>query len=506
MTNRVLAPQRPWRRALEPTIPGAAVWLRGLLEREALPTLIIALWLGLLGLAMPQLIVSDTWLSLVDGRFIAQHGLPHVDTLAFWSHGRSWVDQQWGAHLAFYAAVTHGGLIAVLILSIASIGVALTVIAVTTRLLGASRRSAAIGVALPLIGAPWGAQVRTQTLILPLFAALYAFLALDSRSPGRRVLLVLPLLVVWANLHGSVALGAGLVALYGLGLARRRDSRGRAAFLVLGAPLTLFASPYGLDLVGYYRLMLFHPPLAKYVVEWQPPAIEAVTVVFFASAFAAAVLWGAHRRAATPFERWALPLLLVAALTAVRNGLWFELALAVTLPRLLDAAWPSNIELNAAVRRVNLVIGSAAVSGLVMLFAVQAVRGSAWLDKTHPANAAAVVAAAAGRDGIVLSDDLDADWLLWQEPSLAGRVAYDVRFELLDSHELHELDALATPSRSVWARCGSIARVVTFPSRRYSRLIHTEGVLVPGARTILSSKDFVVVTQPAASVDRCRRL
>ena len=506
MTNRVLAPQRPWRRALEPSIPGALVWARGLLEREALPILIIALWLGLLGVAMPQLIVSDTWLTLVDGRFVAQHGLPHVDTLAFWSHGRTWVDQQWGAQLMFYAAVTHGGLIAVLILSIVAIGAALTVIAITTRLLGASQRSAAIGAALPLIGAPWGAQVRTQTLILPLFAALYALLALDSRRPGRRVLLVLPLLVVWANLHGSVALGAGLVALYGLGLARRKESRGRAAILVLGAPLSLLASPYGLDLVRYYRLMLFHPPLANYVVEWQPPAIEAVTVVFFASAFAAAALWGGHRKALTPFERWALPLLLVAALTAVRNGLWFELALAVTFPRLLDAVWPSRIQLNAAVRRVNLVLASAAVTGVIALLAVQAARGSAWLDRIHPPNAAAAVAAAAGPDGVVLADDLNADWLLWQQPSLAGRIAYDVRFELLDAHELHELDALETPSHSIWARCGSIARVVTFPSRRYARRMRSEKVLARGSRTIVNGKQFVAVSQPAAAASRCRRL
>ena len=67
-------------------------------------------------------------------------------------------------------------------------------------------------------------------------------------------------------------------------------------------------------------------------------------MLFFASALVAAGLWGAHRRTLTRFERWALPLLLVAAFAALRNGVWFELAAAVSLPRLLDAARPPRLE------------------------------------------------------------------------------------------------------------------------------------------------------------------
>ena len=84
MTNRVLAPERPF----VPSVPGTILWLRGLLECEALPIAIVALWLGLLGFSLPLLVVEDSWLSFVDGRLIAQHGLPHVDTLTFWSLGR----------------------------------------------------------------------------------------------------------------------------------------------------------------------------------------------------------------------------------------------------------------------------------------------------------------------------------------------------------------------------------------------------------------------------------
>ena len=39
----------------------------------------------------------------------------------------------------------------------------------------------------------------------------------------------------------------------------------------------------------------------------------------------------------------------------------------------------------------------------------------------------------------VLSDDRYSDWLLWEHPELIGRIAYDVRFELLDRAALERL-------------------------------------------------------------------
>ena len=88
-----------------------------------------------------------------------------------------------------------------------------------------------------------GVAARAQTLALPLAVAVLWLLAEDTRIPPRRVLFVLPLLVCGRSLHGSVLLGAGLVAAAGVLAAVRR--RPLAAVLLLG-PLTALASPYGL--------------------------------------------------------------------------------------------------------------------------------------------------------------------------------------------------------------------------------------------------------------------
>src|SRR5207245_4943750 len=128
-----------------------------------------------------------TWFSLVGGRYVAQHGLPHHDSLAFWTLGRPWINQQWGGQLALFEAAAHGGVRAALLLGVACIGAALILVGAATRRRGASARRAALGVAVPLLGAPWFAQVRSQSLALPLFVVLYALLATDSRHPTRRV-------------------------------------------------------------------------------------------------------------------------------------------------------------------------------------------------------------------------------------------------------------------------------------------------------------------------------
>jgi hypothetical protein len=479
--------------------------LRVLLEREALPIVVVAMWAAALVAVMPLMLVQDSWLSFVDGRLIARDWLPHTDTLTLWTLGRHWIDQQWAAHLLLYELVEHGGLEAAIGFGVACVVGALIAIAVAARRLGASPRSTALALMLPVLAAPWLVQLRSQSLALIPFVLVYVLLAFDARKPGRRVLWVLPILVLWANLHGSAALGAGLVVVYGVALARRRGGLRRGLLLVVAAPPCLLASPYGLALIPYYQLMLLHPPLASVVSEWKPPTVSAVTAIFFASAFGLAALWGAHRRVLTSFERWALPLLLVFALSAVRNTVWFELAAAVALPRLIDAAWHPSTELTPTLRRVNLLLASSALGAVLLVCVVEFSKSPAWFDRDSPPEAAAAVAVAAGATGTVVADDEHADWLLWLQPSLTGRVAYDVRFELFNGRELQKIELLHHGSHPIWRSCASEARVVTFDGPKDEEAARREQLLAHGSRTLFHSPSFIAVLQPTGpSTAHCR--
>ena len=413
--------------------------LRRFLEEECFVVLVLAASLALVACVLPVLLTQDTWVALVDGRYIAQHGLPRVDDMAVMTHGARWVDQQWLAHLALYELVRIGGLRLALGVGLGLLFLALGLAAWFARRAGASARSVALVTLVPLCIAPWLLQLRTQTLALPLFVAVYGLLAADSRRTSARVWLVLPLLVLWANLHGSVVLGAALVAGHGLLLCRRQRLRGLA--LACAAPVTLVATPYAFGAAEYYRRTLVGSPLRKYVSEWRPATLGAGTALFFLAALAIVFALGRHGKALSVFERIALPLLLVATLAAMRNGTWFALAVGLSGPLLVDAAWAPPRALPDAARHINVRLAASCAVVAAAVVAASLARPASSFQAGWPAAGARAVAAAAGPHGLVLADDVHSDWLLWEEPQLEGRLAYDVRFELLAPSQLARLSA-----------------------------------------------------------------
>jgi len=168
-------------------------------------------------------LIGDTWLLLVGGREVAQHGLPHHDTLFLWTHGRSWIDQQWLAQLLYYKAYVLGGVRLVLIANTFFVVAAAAIAFAFARVRGASPRAIfLIAVLLPLMS-PWALQVRAQAPAELLFAATFALLTLRSALTWTRVGLVIALLVIWASVHGTVVMGAGLATLCGSSPQRRQE-------------------------------------------------------------------------------------------------------------------------------------------------------------------------------------------------------------------------------------------------------------------------------------------
>jgi hypothetical protein len=384
-------------------------------------------------LALPQELVQDTWLTLVSGREVVEHGLPHRDALFAWTAGRPWVDQQWLAQVLLYGLDRVGGMRVV-----AAANVVLLVTTAAVALAVARRRASAravFAVALVcLLVAPWGLQLRAQSFAELLFVLVLALLVDEKPPAGRRLAVLAALLVVWANVHGTVVLGAALVALRGVTLLGERRRLGLA--LVLGAPLCAFASPYGTSLAGYYHRLLYNPLLPHFLNEWRTSAPSRATAPFYLALALAAWLLVRHGRRLALFDRLALLLLGAAGIWAIRSIVWFALAAVVLLPAALDGALERSRVLTS--RRASLLastLGPSAALLAVVLFA----RPTAWLLAPWPSAAAERAAAAAGAHGLVLADERHADWLLWKHPELRGRIAYDVRFELFRDADFQRL-------------------------------------------------------------------
>jgi hypothetical protein len=468
-------PFRPGRPTAGATLPLARIGR--FLERECLAIVVFAALAAFVGVAVSSFVVQDTWLAFVDGRWIAQHGLPHVDELTVMTHGARWVDQQWLAQLGLYGLMRAGGFALVAAAASVCVTSSLLLCSIAARQAGASARSVALLLPVPLVVAPWLLQVRTQTLALPLFAALYALLVADSRRPSHRVYLVLPLLVLWANLHGSVALGVVLVAAHGVLHRRRR-------LLALLALPTICASPYGFSLVHYYHWMLLGSPLRNYIEEWKPTTFSAITVAFFVSAFALAFALGRTWRALSRFERVALPLLALAGFASMRNTTWFAFGVLASAPLLVDATWPTA----TGPRRLNRITSVVAIVVAVPVVATGLLRAPGTVASRWPSAGAQAVASAAGTRGLVLADDAHADWLLWNQPTLVGRVGYDVRFELFSGTRLASLYAFRTDGAH--REIASPYRVLTFPSAAAAK------PWLEGGRIVYRTSGFVVVSRP----------
>ena len=255
-----------------------------MLETSPFPILLVSLVGVLLLTALaPSLVVGDTWLTLMAGREVIDHGLPEVERITVLGDGATWTDQQWLAQVIVYAAHELAGLRAVVLLAVALVLVALGLALGTARTNGASARSTFLLGALATVAGPWGWTIRAQTLALPLFAATVWLLTDASRRGARpRTLLVLPLLVLWANVHGSVVLGALLAIAFGATeIARTRRVTWIPASLVVTSPLCVLASPYGTDLVAYYDLMLVEAPFADILREWQWSSPSGTTALFW---------------------------------------------------------------------------------------------------------------------------------------------------------------------------------------------------------------------------------
>jgi hypothetical protein len=426
------------------------------LDTEGLPLMLLAFYAALLASLAPLQLVQDSWLTLVSGREVASHGIPQHETLTVLAQGAHWVDQQWLAQLVFYELAQLGGLrLAVLlhlVLLVGAFGLGLA----AARWRGATATAVFwIGLACVFL-APWGWQLRAQSFAYPLFVGTLWLLIADSRAPSRRVLLVLPLLALWGNLHGSVVLGAALVALRGATILWERW-RGRTsphwatrALLLAAAPLAVLVSPYGVQLVGYYHRMLGSPLLSKFVQEWGATTPQKAWL-FYGVALGTVWLLGRAGKALTPFERLALLASVGAALTAIRHVVWFELTAVVLLPVLLGA-WKGSIREPAAPSgSLTRWTGRISAAALVVTAVALLAPSSSRYESRVPAGASAAIARETADAGTrVFASETLADWLLWTRPSLRGRVAYDVRFEILTRLQLERLVAYHRRSGSEW--------------------------------------------------------
>jgi hypothetical protein len=461
---------------------------------------------ALVGIAkMPENLNQDGWLALVGGRYVAGHGIPSTDSLTAMTHGVRWIDQQWLAQLVLYRIEQVGGLFLYGAVYVAVAAAAFGMAIAAARSLGGTERT--ILWALP--GAAFfiwagSAEIRTQGLALPLFVAVLWLLARDVRAPTRRVYLVFPLLILWANLHGSVTAGVGLALLYGLTmlLGDLRDGgpraiQGRTLLFLLAPVLCLLATPYGVTIVGYYRETLLNPTFSKVITEWRPiSSFMILAAPFYALAFATVWLLGRSGRRTPAFDHFALILLSIAAVFGVRNVVWFGLAVAVLLPACIGNVITERAVAPPRRRRINLTLAGTSLGLVAVVLAWAAVKPASWFERDYSVRVLSTVNSILKQQpgARIFADVRFGDWLLWHNPSLAGKIAYDTRFELLTDQQILAVADLGQVRRPHEPNILAGYRVLLLdPASASTKLVLAR----PGMHVVSRTKRGIVALSPS---------
>jgi hypothetical protein len=468
--------------------------LVGAVAHDSLPVVVCSAFVGLLAALVPQLIASDGWLALVGGRLIANHGLPRHDTLAALTSGREWIDQQWLGQLAAYGLESAGGLRLLLAANVLLVAGAFVGAAVFARRRGA--RPATVAIVLLVALLPFlvvAMNVRTQSFVYVPFVLLAGTLASERPLGARTVVVVLAALVVWANVHGSVLLAAGLVALRGA-VDLRKSRHDRTAWVLLLAPWAcLVASPYHVHLVSYYGTTAFNSSFSTYLNQWAPTTFSPIAAPPLLLVFGTVWMLGRAGASYTVYERWLFAVAVALALLAVRNWSFASLLLIMLAPQGFDRALRKRAArpvpaMGATVAAVAVVAAAASVVGSLSA-------SESDFTRNYPTAAGHAAAAAAARPGAQVYAGIQfADWLLWTHPELSGKVVFDVRYELLHAAEVKRLVLFDAGSQTR----SPLGRPVAYLLDPNSEKDAVKG-LRPDVRTVYNTDHAVVAVARNAS-------
>jgi hypothetical protein len=280
----------------------------------------------------------DLWGHLRFGLDFWRDGLARVDRYSYVTAGQPWINHEWLAEAVMALAWTAGGAAGLNLLKVA---MTLVAAAAVLRHLAWRGVPAVDGAIVVLYGAlfmvPWLGSVRPQVFTYAAFALLLALVARAERGDVRPLWGAVPLMAVWANLHGGFLAGAGVLALWwaasaaagrlAWGAPGARPVPWRALPPVVCAVAATLLTPYGPGLWIFLRTALVP---RREIAEWNPVDTTGLEgLVLGALLGSAALAWIRSRRERSPALGVVLLATAVAPFVARRHTPLFALAAMV---------------------------------------------------------------------------------------------------------------------------------------------------------------------------------
>jgi hypothetical protein len=408
-------------------------------------------------LAYRKLDDFDTWWHLAAGRWIAGHAaVPSTDTLSHTVRDHPWIDLQWGFDVAIYLLHAAGGPVLLCLAGAAGFSLAAVLLFRLVRPHLGDVPGAGL-VILALLAAQERFAVRPEMLSFPLLMGVLAVLERARISDGRGSWRLVPLMIVWANVHALFVIGVFAIA---CALADERTRRPRRLVMWGCASVAaVLVNPYGLRGALFPLKLLSRidgsSPAFQTIAEFRSPfgadaggmavaAYKLLLVLGIGAVLSAFVL--NFRRKAGLGLGGLIYFAGLAGLSAAarRNGALFAFGCTPLIARSLGTALDAVPEALRARARRHAGLGAAAVASASVLIGVSVITGAFYrwdrqprefgggvIEGVFPVRAAAFVREAK-LPGTLYNDEAAGGYLAWADPTGSG-VFIDGRLEVYDT-------------------------------------------------------------------------
>ncbi len=249
---------------------------------------LLPLWVGvaiyaLFLLAGNRLLIDpDTMWQITVGQWILDHrAVPETDVYSFTMRGQPWISTQWLAQVAY--AKTHAmfGWSGPVVLAAGAIAATFALLAgFLSRRLSDSTTLVFIAAALALTVPHLLA--RPHVLALPVMVAWVGGMISAADRRGVPSFWLLPLMALWANLHGGFVFGLVLMAPIALDAVLSADAKARPSLALRWAAFAVAAlalgccTPYGWNSLLASQKILALGAALPLIMEWRPADFGSV--------------------------------------------------------------------------------------------------------------------------------------------------------------------------------------------------------------------------------------
>ena len=280
----------------------------------------------LLFLSMGEILLrdSDTLWQIRIGQWIVEHrSMPYTDVHTFTRFGEPWMSSSWLSQVLFAAAYEKLGWAGPIVLTSLAIGATVTIFIYLLDQYVDQTRSILL-VTLAVLMSATHFLARPHMLAFPFMVAFLGWLIAAADRRSQPSWLLLPVLAVWANLHGGFVLGLALIGPIGLEAVWCTDPKNRVALAARWALFGVAAlaacccTPYGWQTLLGAAKILNLGQLLSLIWEWMPANFGTWT--FFEIALLGLIGIGFHRGLVLSLPRIMLLLgLTYMALSHARN-------------------------------------------------------------------------------------------------------------------------------------------------------------------------------------------